>query len=85
MTLFPKKEKWIKIKHTYNQGCASSFPKELSSGLKFLGHLELQFRSSSSQPMHELSYSSVQFHPSGTSWSLAFHIVFLLKDIWQQF
>ena len=44
------------------QGCVSSFSKELSSQLQFLGHLELQFSSSSIQGLHELSYSSVQFH-----------------------
>ena len=44
------------------QGCVSSFSKELSSQLQFLGHLELQFSSSSFQGLHELSYSSVQFH-----------------------
>ena len=47
------------------QGCDSSFSKELSSELKFPGHLELQFHSSSSYGMHELSYSSVQFHLLG--------------------
>ena len=46
-----------------SQGCESSFSKELSSQFKFLGHQELLFSSSSSRCMHELSYSSVQFHP----------------------
>ena len=44
------------------QGCESSFSKELSSQFKFLGHQELLFSSSSTTCMHELSYSSVQFH-----------------------
>ena len=35
---------------------------ELGSQVQFLGHLELQFSSSSIQGLHELSYSSVQFH-----------------------
>ena len=48
---------------SYKQGCESSFSKELSSQFKFPGHQELLFSSSSSTCIHELSYSSVQFHP----------------------
>ena len=53
------------IQETNGQGCDSSFSKELSSQFKLPGHLELQFRSSSSYGMRELSYSSVQFHLLG--------------------
>ena len=49
----------------HDQGCDTSFSKELSSEFKLPGHLELQFRSSSSYGMRELSYSSVQFHLLG--------------------
>ena len=35
---------------------------ELGSQVQFLGHLELQFSSSSFQGLNELSYNSVQFH-----------------------
>ena len=44
------------------QGCVSSFSKELSSQLQFLGRLELLFSSSSHPGLHELNSSSVQFH-----------------------
>ena len=51
-----------KVIHPHNQGCSSYFSKELSSHIQFLQHLELLFQSSAFEGLHELSYSSVQFH-----------------------